>query len=333
MALGDLARIPILTKGKSRAITPENPTGAVGAGAKAEPDGTSPARNMGRGWKVRPNVDLPPGETVIADIEGPGTITHIWLTCWEGAYRGCNIRMYWDDDSAPAVDAPLGDFFACGHGLRYPVNSVPVAVNPTGGFNSYWPMPFARRARIVIDNTLNKPVRFVYYQVDYELDDLASDAGRFHAAWNMSTTDPVAPDHTILDITGGPGHYVGTFLAWTQQTDPGWWGEGEVKFFIDGDGGSDDPTICGTGTEDYVGGAWSFGSTYSTPFLGYPFGETEGDLPRRHALYRWHLPDPVRFTSSLRVTVQAIGWYPGFIFQPLADEVGSVAYWYQAPSG
>jgi len=136
------------------------------------------------------------------------------------------------------------------------------------------------------------------------------------------------PEHVLLDGVSGQGHYVGTYLAWTQMSN-GWWGEGEIKFYIDGD--KEYPTICGTGTEDYVGGAWCFnGETYTTPFLGYPLKDAaEGRVPR-HGLYRWHVMDPIRFRQDLRVTIQALGWWPEHKYQPLTDDIASTAFWYQA---
>ncbi|MGB9596066.1 MAG: glycoside hydrolase family 172 protein, partial [Candidatus Poribacteria bacterium] len=131
----------------------------------------------------------------------------------------------------------------------------------------------------------------------------------------------------ILDGIKGQGHYVGTFLAWTQFSN-GWWGEGEMKFYIDGD--DKFPTICGTGTEDYFGGAWCFGATFSTAFLGYPLHRKEsGEVPK-HGLYRWHIMDPIHFKKQLKNTIQALGWWPNGRFEPLTDDISSVGYWYQA---
>jgi hypothetical protein len=291
----------------------------------AEPAPDSPARRLGKGWKVRPWVSVPAGEThVLADLDGPGTITHIWLTVDAAAYRGCVLRISWDGEPDPSVVAPLGDFFAVGHGARYDVNSLPVSVNPSGGFNCYWPMPFRRGCRITLENQTGAALKELYYSVDYELGPIPDDAAYFHAQWRRTQTSRELPEHVILDGVAGRGHYVGTFLAWTQLSD-GWWGEGEVKFFLDDD--EHHPTICGTGTEDYVGGAWCFGSTYSTPFLGYPWASQEG-VPK-HAMYRWHVADPIRFRDRLRVTVQALGWWPDGTFQPLTDDIATVAYWYQ----
>lgn len=323
--MNPLQSLATLSDQQSRSISPENPTGERGGGAGELPAHDSPARHLGKGWKVRPWVSVAAGEThVLADITGPGTITHIWLTVDVVTYRDCVIRIFWDDETTPSVECPLGDFFAVGHGVRYDVNSLPISVNPSGGFNCYWPMPFRSRCRITLENQSPKEIQGLYYSIDYELGPVAEDSAYFHAQWRRTQTTRQHPEHVILDHITGRGHYVGTFLAWTQLSD-GWWGEGEVKFFLDDD--EEYPTICGTGTEDYVGGAWCFGKNYSTPYLGYPWASTEG-VPK-HALYRWHVADPIRFTTTMRATVQALGWWLDGTFQPLTDDIASVAYWYQ----
>jgi hypothetical protein len=319
----------VITDAESRSISAENPTGEKGGGAKESPPGPPhPAWRLGKGWKVRPYIALKAGETAtLADITGPGVINHIWMTVDAAAYRDCVLRFYWDGERTPSVECPLGDFFANVHGLRYNVNSIPVSVNPQGGFNCYWQMPFRRRARITIESQHWKDVRALFYQVDYSMIEVPEAAAYFHTQWRRSMTTHEHPEHTILDGVRGRGHYVGTVLAWTQLSD-GWWGEGEVKFYIDGD--RDHPTICGTGTEDYFGGAWCFTDTFSGPYLGYPlWTRDEGDVPK-HGLYRWHVLDPVRFKRDLRVTVQALGWYGDGTFQPLTDDIASTAFWYQA---
>jgi hypothetical protein len=333
----DLSGLFTLRHAQTRSITAENPGGEPGAGGQAAPepmfDGTpSPARDLGPGWKCRPFVSIMPGEiATIANIEGSGIIRHIWMTTREKAYRSCVLRMYWDGEDTPSVEAPLGDFFCNGHALRTQVSSIPVAVNPVGGFNSYWPMPFSSGARITVTSDHHEPIRTLFYQIDYSLEPVPDDAGRFHAQWRRSTTCD-RPEHTIVDGIEGEGHYVGTYLAWAALSN-GWWGEGEVKFFLDGD--TDHPTLCGTGTEDYVGGAWCFSEAgererpYSTPYLGLPLVRQEpGEVPV-YGMYRWHIPDPIHFQKRLRATVQALGWWPGHRYEPRADDIASVAYWYQ----
>jgi len=204
------------------------------------------------------------------------------------------------------------------------VNSLPIAVNPSGGFNSYWPMPFRKRARVTIENQHAKEIHGFFYQITYALTPVPEAAAYLHAQWRRSLTTRACPEHVLLDGVRGQGHYVGTFMAWTQLSN-GWWGEGEIKFYMDGDGQF--PTICGTG---YFCGAWGFGGeTYSTPYLGYPLYRKEpGEVPK-HGLYRWHVMDPIRFKQDLRVTMQALGWWPNGKYEPLTDDIASVAYWYQ----
>ena len=330
MNLG-LGSLPLLSSAKTRSISAENPTGAPGGGAQAEPGPDDWSSELGKGWKVRPCIKIEAGAShTLAEIEGPGVIQHIWMTTDECNLRGCILRFYWDGEEMPSVEVPLGDFFALGHGLTYNVNSMPIAVNPTRAMNCYWPMPFHKSCRITIENDLAEEVRLFFYQIDYSLTDVPQTAGYFHAQWRRAVTDRANPDYIIVEGIRGQGHYAGTFLAWAQLAD-GWWGEGEIKFFIDGD--REYPTICGTGTEDYFGGAWCFKDTYSTPFLGYPLWQKEEEKVPKHAMYRWHILDPVRFEKELRVTIQALGWWPPMNqrkFQPLADDIASVAYWYQA---
>ena len=282
---------------------------------------------MGKGWKVRPCVTIKSGETfTLADVKGPGVIQHIWITVNPKAYETCVLRMYWDDETTPCIEAPLGSFFACCHGKGTKVNSLPVAVNPSFGFNSYWPMPFRKKARITVENQWHEDMGGFFYQISYALTDVPAEAAYLHAQYRRSLTTRECPEYLILNGVTGKGHYVGTYLAWTQMSN-GWWGEGEIKFFIDGD--KEYPTICGTGTEDYFGGAWCFGDTFSTAFLGYPLWDKPEDGLPRHGLYRWHIMDPIRFKKDLKVTIQALGWWPDGKFQPLTDDIASVAYWYQ----
>jgi hypothetical protein len=324
-----LGAIALLSNAETRSISAENPTGERANGAKAVPAATDAASMLGQGWKVRPCITLEPGSTTtLADIDGPGVIQHIWITVSPKAYRDTILRILWDGETTPSVEVPVGDFFCNGHGLRCNVTSLPIAVNPSGGFNSYWPMPFGKHARITIENQRWEEIDGFFYQITYALTDVPQQAARFHAQWRRSLTTRSYPEHVILDGLRGQGHYVGTYLAWSQFSD-GWWGEGEIKFFMDGD--CEHPTICGTGTEDYFGGAWGFGGeTYSTAFLGYPLYRREaGEVPR-HGLYRWHIYDPIRFKQELKVTMQALGWWPNGKFEPLTDDIASVGYWYQA---
>jgi len=321
-----LGGVPFLSDARTRSICAENPDGAKGAGAQAVPEGGAAAM-LGKGWKVRPCITLPAGETTtIADIGGSGVIQHIWITAIEAAYRDCILRVYWDGEDTPSLEVPLGDFFCCGHSLRVKVNSLPIAVNPSGGFNSYWPMPFRDGARITIQNERWEEIPGFFYQITWAETQVPDEAAYLHAQWRRAMGTREQPEHVILDGVTGKGQYVGTYLAWVQFSD-GWWGEGEIKFYIDGD--DEYPTICGTGTEDYFGGAWCFRDTYSTAFLGYPLWQKDEGKPPKHGLYRWHIMDPIRFDRDLRVTIQELGWWPNRCYEPLTDDVSSVGYWYQ----
>ncbi|MCC7146929.1 MAG: DUF2961 domain-containing protein [Phycisphaeraceae bacterium] len=332
-----LGSLPLLSNAKTRSISAENPTGAKGGSAQALPDKANAGRELGKGWKVRPCISLEPGsKTTLADIQGPGVIQHIWITVDPKSWSDIVLRIYWDDETTPSVESPLGEFFASGHRIRTKIFSIPVAVNPAGGFNCYWPMPFRKRARIEVQFDGHEPQGGFFYQINYALTEVPAAAAYFHAQYRRSLTRRDYPEHVLLEGVKGQGHYVGTYIAWTQMSN-GWWGEGEIKFYMDGDDlGSPGtlqnrgaPTICGTGTEDYFGGAWCFGDTYTGPFLGYPLHDKPNGGVPKHGLYRWHVLDPIRFEKDLKVTIQALGWWPGGVYEPLTDDLASVAYWYQ----
>ncbi len=336
--LGNLAR---LSQAQTRSISAENFTGEKGRGGMAtEGTGAVAARELGQGWKVSPSINLRGSSaTTLADIQGPGAITHIWLTVHPSAWRRIVLRAFWDDEPAPSIEVPLGDFFCNGWCERCNVNSLPIAVNPAGGMNSYWEMPFRRRAHLTIENLTPDDIPGFYYQIDYALADVPDDYAYFHAQWRRNNPLPYGKVHTLLDGVVGQGQYVGTYLAWGTNNN-GWWGEGEMKFYLDGD--QEWPTICGTGTEDYFGGAWDFEhpqgtyGVYSTPFLGLPqviLGGSFKQSQQRFGMYRWHIPDAIRFRQDLRVTIQALGWRSPLSGQPrylpLQDDIASTAFWYQ----
>jgi hypothetical protein len=332
-----LGALPLLTGYETRSVSPENPTGERGHGGMAIPDVNDPklpfskaASRLGQGWKVSPFIKVKAGETVtVMDVEGPGIIQHIWMVSggnYKGIGRAGVLRFYWDDETAPSVEAPMTDFFAVGHDIFAPVNSLAVVVNPMSALNCYWPMPFRRRARITFTNEGEKDLSLLTYQITYVKAPLADNVAYFHAQWRRGVTERSNPQHVILDGVKGEGRYVGTFLAYTQLSD-GWFGEGEIKFFINGDGRF--PTICGTGTEDYFCGSYGFPQVYSTAYVGNVLKHEAKDGPPKWSLYRWHIQDPIEFRSDLRVTIQTLGWWPDWTYQPLADDVASVAYWYQ----
>ncbi|MDT7710717.1 MAG: hypothetical protein QOG20_6324 [Pseudonocardiales bacterium] len=326
----------------TRSISPENPTGAPGQGGRAtEGTGTGPGRGLGPGWKISPSIEISAyGTATLADIDGAGRITHVWLTTHPDHWRALLLRAHWDGAPTPAVEVPVGDFFGQGWGRFAQLSSSMIAVNPHGGLNSYWPMPFRTGARLTLENLTPAPV-VVYFQVTYETA-AGEDSGYLHAQWRRS--NPVdGAAHTLVHGVRGAGQYVGTYLAWGVNSR-GWWGEGEMKYYLDGDldDGGDFPTICGTGTEDYFGGAWNFDvpgqgyTAYSTPYLGLhqiirPDGLYESQ--QRFGMYRWHVPDPIRFASALRVDIQALGWRAGHRYLPLHDDIASTALFYlDAPS-
>lgn len=326
-----LGNIALLSEAKTRSISAENPKGEKGAGGKE-------ASNLGPGRKGRAWITLPQGKiTPLAEIEGTGTIRHIWITFLDQTEKGKQVlrdlvlRMYWDGEENPSVEVPIGDFFCNGHAMRCNINSLPITVNPTGGMNCYFPMSFRSSARITIENQHPGDLSFVYYQITYSLvSQLPDNIAYFHAQWRREDPTVIGRDYTIVDGIKGKGNYVGTFLTWVAIAHY-WWGEGEAKFYMDGD--KDYPTICGTGTEDYAGGAWCFGQTYCTPFAGYPLDYKQEKGPEwngapLHSMYRWHILDPIHFEESLRVTIQQLGYDGRDLFER-SDDVSSVAYWYQ----
>jgi len=340
MGLHNLSR---LSSAQTRSISAENPTGEKGKGAMAtEGTGASCARELGLGWKVSPSIVIAPQSTAtLADITGSGAIQSIWCTGNVG--RDLILRVYWDDQSLPAIECPLPDFFGlpwvtgADTGSRGPLvhlNSLPVSVNPSRALNCFWEMPFRSRCRITLENLNPNEGRTVYYQVNYTLTDVPDDCAYFHAQFRRINPLPYGDVYTIVEGIRGRGHYVGTVLG-VGVNNTGWWGEGEIKFYIDGDG--EFPTICGTGTEDYFGGAYNWDVDgqyveYSTPFLGMhqvvrPDGAYKSQ--HRHAMYRWHVMDPIRFEQDLKVDIQALGWRSEGRYLPGTHDICSVAYWYQ----
>jgi hypothetical protein len=331
--LGNLAR---LSRAETRSISPENFTGEKGKGGMAvKGTGENASRDLGQGWKVSPSVVVDAKSTlVLADIKGGGAIQHIWMTP-TGNWRFSILRFYWDGESTPSVEAPVGDFFACGWGRYAQLSSLPVCVNPGSAFNCYWEMPFRKSCRITLEN-IDEQKMTLYYQIDYTLTEIESDAAYFHAQYRRVNPLPYKSVYTIADGIQGWGHYVGTYLAWGVNST-GWWGEGEIKFFLDDDAAY--PTICGTGTEDYFCGSYNFENretkkyqVFTTPYSGLPqviIPDGVYDSQQRFGLYRWHIVDPVRFRKNLRVTIQALGWRSGGRYLPLQDDISSTAFWYQ----
>ena len=276
-----------------------------------------------------------PGETVVlADLEGPGVVSHIWLTVAASEYgwpRLLRLRVYYDGSATPSVDAPLGDFFAVGHGFERPVRSLMVRDSSEGrSRNSYWPMPFRRSCRITVTNEGRRRVANLYYHVDWsKLPALPEHTPYFHAWYRQAL--PAPPDgspYEFLSVRGG-GHYVGTVLS-VVQAEAGWFGEGDDLFYVDGE---EKPSIEGTGSEDYFNDAWGL-HVDDGPYAGVPVAEGTG-LGSRMTAYRWHLADPVPFTRSLRFVMEHKGWTfaaDGSVksaFGERTDLMSSVAFWYQ----
>ena len=335
----DLCR---LTDAKSRSVSPENPTGEKGKGGMAtEGTGACCARELGQGWKINPCVVIPPKETfTMADIDGPGMIKQIWMTDNAKRSRSLIFRIYWENSETPSVEVPIGDFFAAAEYITHQqLTSMMVCVNPKRAFNCYWEMPFYRHCKVTMQNISAEPVT-LYYQINYIETALPEGLGYFHAQFRRVNPLPYKEVCTILDNVRGKGQYVGTYLFWGVH-NRGWWGEGEIKFYLDGDAGF--PTICGTGTEDYFCGSWNFDiggvyREYCTPYAGLarvirPDGLYESQT--RFSMYRWHVPDPVYFNENIHVTIQALGWRPGNEeslphkrYLPLQDDISSVAFFY-----
>ncbi len=336
----DMGQLLHLKDARTRSISPENFTGEKGKGGMAtleEGSAAQAARELGQGWKVNPYIHIEPGETfTLGEIDESGIINHIWMTP-VGDYRLMILRFYWDDETEPSVEVPVGDFFAAGWGMGQEpqIASLAVCVNPKSGFNAYWQMPFRKGCRVTMEN-LGEKKATVYYQISYSLETVSEDTPYFHAQFRRVNPLPEKAVFTIVDGIKGRGHYVGTYLAHGANS-PGWWGEGEIKFFIDGD--DEFPTICGTGEEDYFCGSYGYNEqrnedgTYSydsfaTPYTGFHHIPYEG-VQRRFGQYRWHITDPVRFEQNLRITIQSLGWQSEGRYLPLQDDLASVAYWYQ----
>ena len=339
MNMGNLYRT---SDARTRSISPENFTGEKGKGGMANPadkdkpntaNASNAARDLGQGWKINPFIEIKPGQTfTLAEMEGPGAIQHIWMTP-TGNWRFSILRIYWDGEKEPSVECPVGDFFGQGWNTYAQLTSLPVCVNPGSAFNCYWAMPFHKKCKITMENINDKDAMSVYYQIDYTLTEIPSDAAYFHAQFRRA--NPVESSiYTIVDGIKGKGQFVGLYMAWC-ATNNGWWGEGEIKFYIDGD--SQFPTICGTGTEDYFCGSYNFDrdgkyKEFCTPYSGlHQVIRPKGDykVMMRFGLYRWHIMDPIRFEKDLKITIQDLGWHHGGRYLAQHSYIASTCFWYQ----
>lgn len=320
-----------LKEGETRSISPENLTGAKGAGGMAETGiaiRSSLNGGLGKGWKVNPCIRMTPGQTVtIADIKDSGVINHIWMTLNYKFNRSLILRMYWDESEDPSVQVPIGDFFCNGYKEINLVNSANITVAPANGLNSYFPMPFRKGAKITVENVSDKTFLF-FYQISYTLKEVEEDARYFHASFKRFNPTKLKEPTPLLDKVKGEGHFVGMYLAW-KTNNRKWWGEGEIKFYIDKD---EYPTICGTGTEDYFGGAWNFEypkgrhCDYTSPYLGFSQANRRRKFTRlghfwhkniskrgiywkgaRFNMYRWHNLDPIIFKEDFKIEVMDMG--------------------------
>jgi hypothetical protein len=341
-SLGDLAQPQ---EGRSMRATSTMRVGEVRrGGAPKELDRDAEPRgdlDEASNWD---NFNVAPGEThVLLDAQGPGVITHIWITFlgpepqdWakkgSANHQEMLLRMFWDGRERPAVEAPVGDFFANCFGWRSEVISLPVVVEDADSYNCFWHMPFRKSARIEIVNQSDKPISLLYYNIDWiKKNKLPKDTPYFHAQYRQEYPVQKGRDYVVLE-TKGKGHYVGTVLA-VRTRSPAWFGEGDEKIYIDGEA---KPSIWGTGTEDYFLSAWGLKTT-STPFFGVPYFDQWGIVGGHTSAYRWHLNDPLVFNTGIKVTLEHFGWIApdenpinkSTSWNEREDDYASVAFWYQ----
>jgi hypothetical protein len=334
-----LANLASPQQGRSMRATSTFRLGADGKyDPRAEPLGDRTERSNYDNFRV------PPGQThVCMDVKGPGMITHMWFTFlgpepqdWaqqgSATHQDMLLRIYWDDNPRPGVEAPLGDFFANCFGKRSEVISMPVIVEDADSYNCFWRMPFRKSARVEIVNQSDKPINLLYYNIDWiKLKSLPRDTPYFYAQYRQEYPVQSGKDYLILETTG-KGHYVGTVLA-VRTRSPSWFGEGDEKIYIDGEPKA---SIWGTGTEDYFLSAWGLKRT-STPYFGVPYFDQWGIVGGHTSAYRWHIHDPIVFNKGIKVTLEHWGWISpdenperrSMSWNEREDDYSSVAFWYQ----
>ncbi len=299
----------------SRSICFENPSGAPGEGGKT-------ASRLGAGRKGAPSISLKAGQEVqLCDIEGPGTIRHIWMTTRRDTVtlRSLVIRAWWDGQEHPSVECPIGDFMGFAHGKVMPYYSAVHSLGQNAGMNIWLPMPFARRAKITLTNEGEKNVP-LYYQIDYTIADKhPDDVGRLHVLFRRENPTTMKKDFVMLPQRKNKGRFMGAIIGVRNLTPGQWWGEGEIKIYMDGD--TDFPTICGTGSEDYV--CLSYGMQ-QTPYLYNGCSLNENNFV---SMYRWHLPDPISWRKECRITIQQIAWKKGLA--ETQDDWSCATFWYE----
>jgi len=300
---------------ESRSISFENPTGARGEGGQA-------ASHLGAGRKGLPMKQITAGETVqLCDIEGPGTIRHIWMTTRRSPdnLRSIVIRAWWDGQAHPSIECPVGDFMGFAHGKVEPYHSAVHSLGRNAGMNVWLPMPFTKSARITFTNEGAAQIP-LYYQIDYTLsDDHPRDVGRLHVLFRRDNPTTIKEDFVMLPRRTGKGRFIGAVLGIRSLDTAHWWGEGEIKIYMDGD--TDFPTICGTGSEDYV--CLSYGMQQTPFFYNGCSLNQEGFI----SMYRWHLPDPIYWRQDCRITIQQIGWDQGLYERQ--DDWSTATFWYE----
>jgi hypothetical protein len=299
---------------ESRSISFENPTGARGEGGKASSD-------LGTGRKGAPARTIKPGEAVtLCDIAGRGTIRHIWITMHHDpeVLRACVIRAYWDGQESPSIECPIGDFMGLAHGKVMGYQSAVHSVGESAGMNLWLPMPFNKRAKFTFSHQGQKETP-LFYQIDYTLGDKhPKDVGRLHVLFRRENPTLLKQDFELLPQRKGKGRFIGSLMGIRSLAD-GWWGEGEIKVFLDGD--KEFPTLCGTGSEDYVGLSWGM---QQTPFL---YNGCNLNQKGFVSMYRWHLPDPIYWQKDCRITIQQIGWKNGLFERQ--DDWSCATFWYE----
>ena len=299
---------------ESRSISFENPTGARGEGGKA-------ASKLGVGRKGAPAKDIQPGETVtLCDIKGRGTLRHTWVTTRKDPdiLRSAVIRVYWEGQTHPSIECPLGDFMGIGHGRVMAHQTAAHSVGENAGMNIWLPMPFTKQARFTFSNEGSRELP-LFYQIDYTLGDRhAKDVGRLHVLFRRENPTRLKKDFELLPTRSNKGRFIGSLIG-IRSLSEGWWGEGEIKVYRDGD--QEFPTICGTGSEDYVGLSWGI---QQTPFLYHGCSLNAKGFVTMH---RWHLPDPIYWQKEARVTIQQIGWKDGLYERQ--DDWSCATFWYE----
>jgi hypothetical protein len=285
----------------------ENPQGKKGAGGTAF-----------EGRKGSPSVAFKSGATqVLAEAnDTSGMIRRIWITISDRSpqtLREIRIEFYWDGAKKPAISAPLGDFFGVGLGQMAPFQAALFSSPEGKSFNCSVPMPFRTGMKVQLINESKVDISMLFYDVDYTIGDRhGDDVLYFHAWFNRENPTQLRKDYTILPKVSGRGRFLGVnigVIADKKQFFQSWWGEGEVKVYLDGD--TTNPTLCGTGSEDYPGAAWGLG-LYSHLYQGCPY---LNDAKMSFCFYRYHVPDPIYYHSDIRVTIQQIGcWDAKSIF-------------------